>query len=140
MGFSTGFQIILFVHILAAIVAFGGNFVQPSLARSGADDASLAKVNLYIQLPALVILWVAGMGALGMSKPGGASEPLYSVSQTWAAIALVVWLIAVVLQFLVGRAYQTGKKDMVPALNGVLHICLVVALYLMIFRPGAPGA
>ncbi len=140
MGFSTGFQIILLVHILAAFVAFGGNFVQPALARAGADDAALTKVNLYIQLPAMVVLWVAGMGALGMSKPGGASEPLYSVSQTWAAIALVVWLIALVLQFLVGRAYQTGKKDIVPALNGVLHICLVVALYLMVFRPGAPGA
>jgi hypothetical protein len=140
MGFSTGFQIILFVHILAAIVAFGGNFVQPALARSGADDASLAKVNLYVQLPAMVILWVAGMGALGMSKPEGASEPLYSMSQTWAAIATVVWLIALVVQFLVGRAYRSGKKDAVSALAGVLHLCLLVALYLMIFRPGAPGA
>jgi hypothetical protein len=140
MGFSTGFQILVLIHILAAFVAFGGNFVQPSLARAGAGDEALAKVNLYIQLPAMVILWVAGMGALGMSKPGGASEPIYSVSQTWALVALVVWLIALVLQFLVGRAYQNGKKDMVPAFNGILHVCLIVALYLMVFRPGAPGA
>ena len=140
MGFSTGFQILLLVHILAAFIAFGGNFVQPALARAGADDQALGKVNKFIQLPAMVILWVAGMGALGMSKPGGASEPLYSVSQSWAAIALVVWLVALVLQFLVARGYETGKKDLIPALTGGLHVCLVIALYLMVFRPGAPGA
>ena len=134
--FSTGFQILLLVHILAAFVAFGGNFVQPALARAGADDEALGKVNMFIQLPAMVVLWVAGMGALGMSKLEGASDPFYSFSQTWVSIALLVWLIAMVLQFLVARSYQSGNSTRVPMLTGFLHVCLVVALYLMIWKPG----
>lgn len=136
MGFSTGFQILVLIHILAAFVAFGGNFVQPALARAGADDAALHKVNMFIQLPAMVVLWVAGMGALGMSKLPGADDPYYSVSQTWVSIALLVWLIAMVLQYLVARGYQSGKKAQIPMLTGILHVCLVVALYLMIWKPG----
>ncbi len=130
MVFSTGFQILLLVHILAAVVAFGGNFVQPMLARAGADDEALGKVNMFVQLPALVVLWVAGMGALGMS------EKVFTFSQTWVSIAMLVWIIALVLQFLVARGYQSGKTDMVPMLTGGLHLCLVISLYLMIFKPG----
>ncbi len=130
MGFSTGFQILLLVHILAAFVAFGGNFVQPALARAGADDEALGKVNMFIQLPAMVVLWVAGMGALGMS------DKVFSFSQTWVSIAFLVWLIALVLQFLVARSYQSGNSTRVPMLTGFLHVCLVVALYLMIWKPG----
>lgn len=130
MGMSTGFHIFLLIHILAAVVAFGGNFVQPALARGGADDESLARINLFVQLPAVVVLFIAGMGAVGFS------DEIFKFSQSWISIAFLVAIVAGVLQFLVGRAYQGGKKDMIPMLNGCLHLCLVIALFLMIWKPG----
>ena len=41
-----------------------------------------------------------------------------------------------VVQFLVNKGYKDAKTDMVPMLTGGLHLCLVIALYLMIFKPG----
>lgn len=127
---STGFQILLLVHVLAAFVAFGGNFVQPMMARAGADDAALGQAAMFIQLPAMAVMWVAGMGALGMS------DKVFTFSQTWVSIAMLVWIIAMVLQFLVAKGFKDSKTDMVPMLTGGLHLCLVIALYLMIFKPG----
>ena len=127
---STAFNIFLLLHVLAAIVAFGGNFVQPMLARAGAEDEALAKVNMFIQLPAIVVMFVAGMGAVGLS------DELFAFSQTWVSIAFLVAIVSGVLQFLVARAYQNSKTETVPALTGVLHLCLIVGLVLMIWQPG----
>ena len=127
---STGFQILVLVHVLAAFVAFGGNFIQPMMARAGANDEALGQAAMFIQLPAMVVMWVAGMGALGMI------DKVFTFSQTWVSIAMLVWIIAMVLQFLVAKGYKDAKTDMVPMLTGGLHLCLVIALYLMIFKPG----
>lgn len=127
---STGFQILVLVHVLAAFVAFGGNFIQPMMARAGANDEALGQAAMFIQLPAMAVMWVAGMGAIGMS------DKVFTFSQTWVSIAMLVWIIAMVLQFLVAKGYKDAKTDMVPMLTGGLHLCLVIALYLMIFKPG----
>ena len=131
LQFSTGYGILLLVHVIAAVVAFGGNFVQPMLARSGnVTDEGFAKANLYIQLPAIVVLFVAGMGMIGMS------DEVWKFSQTWVSIAFLVAILAGVLQYLVARAWKAGNAKAVPGLTGGLHVLLVIALYLMIWKPG----
>ena len=128
---STGYKILLLIHILAVIVAFGGNFVQPMLARAGnVADETFAKAALYIQLPALVVVFVAGMGLIGMS------DEAWKFSQTWVSLAFLVAIAAVVLQYLVSRAFTKGNTKQVPMLTGGLHLMLVIALYLMIWKPG----
>jgi hypothetical protein len=129
---STGYKILLLIHILAVIVAFGGNFVQPMLARAGnVAEETFAKVALYIQLPAIVVLFVAGMGLVGMS------DSRWEFSQTWVSIAFLVAIAAGVVQYLVSRAWKQGKAKSVPMLTGILHLLLVIAVYLMIWHPGA---
>jgi hypothetical protein len=128
---ATGYQIVLLLHVVMAVVAFGGNFVQPMLARSGeVAEEAFARTALFIQLPALVLLWVTGMGLVGMS------DDLWSMSQTWVLGAILVFLVAAVVQFLIGRAWRSGDPKLVPMLTGVLHLLLVVGLYFMIFKPG----
>lgn len=131
---SIGFRILLLVHVLAAVIAFGGNFIQPMLQRGGTDNTGLAKVNKFIQLPALIVLFVAGAGAVGMSKVQGVA--VFQFSQTWVSIAFVVAIVACVLQYLVAQAYEKDNTSIVAPLTGGLHICLIVALYLMIWKPG----
>ena len=63
---STGYQILGLLHILAVIVAFGPLFFYPSLQRAGAA-AAVAKLHLRLVLPALALVWVLGMGLVGMS-------------------------------------------------------------------------
>lgn len=131
---SMGFKVMLLIHVLAAVVAFGGNFIQPMLQRGGADNAGLAKVNKLIQLPALVVMFVAGSGAVGMSKVGDVA--LFEFSQMWVSLAFVVAIVACVLQFLVARAYENDNTAVVAPLAGGLHLCLIVGLVLMIWKPG----
>jgi quinol-cytochrome oxidoreductase complex cytochrome b subunit len=128
---STGYKILLLIHILAVIVAFGGNFVQPMLARAGnVADETFAKVSLYIQLPAIIVVFVAGMGLIGMS------DEAWKFSQTWVSLAFLVTILAAVLQYLVSRAWKNGNPKSVPGLTGGLHLLLLIAVYLMIFKPG----
>lgn len=127
---STGFNIFLLFHVVAAVIAFGGNFAQPMLQRGGSDNASLARVNKFLQLPAIVVMFVAGMGAVGLS------DDLFKFSQTWVSMAFLLAIVAAVLQFLVARAYDNDDPKIVPALTGGLHICLVLGVLLMIWKPG----
>ena len=48
------------------IVAFGPQFFYPALQRAGAGT-TIAKLHLRLSLPALAIVWVLGMGMVGMS-------------------------------------------------------------------------
>ncbi len=128
---STGYKIFLLIHVVAVVVAFGGNFVQPMLARAGnVADETFAKAALYIQLPALVVVFVAGMGLIGMS------DEAWKFSQTWVSLAFLVSIVAIVLQYLVSRAFKSGSTKQVPMLTGGLHLMLVVAIFLMIWKPG----
>ena len=43
---------------------------------------------------------------------------------------------AIVLQYLVSRAFKSGNTKQVPMLTGGLHLMLVVAIFLMIWKPG----
>lgn len=128
---ATGYQVLLLLHVTFVVVAFGGNFVQPMLARSGdVSDEAFGKVSLYIQLPALVLMWVTGMGLVGMS------DEIWQMSQLWVILAILTFLAACLLQFLVGRSFRSGNRQMAPMFTGMLHLLMVFGLYLMIFKPG----
>ncbi len=128
---STGYRILLLVHLLAVVVAFGGNFVQPMLRRAGnASDEAYGKAVMYVQLPAVIVLWVAGMGLVGMS------DELYQLTQVWIVVGLVAFLVAALVTFLVGRAYRNGAGDRVAPLVGILHLSLVVGVVAMVWKPG----
>ena len=139
LEFSTGYQILGMLHILAAIVAFGPLFVYPSLQRAGAG-ATLAKLHLRIVLPALTLTWVIGMGLVGMSKPDGTDVAVFKMSQTWIVLALISWVILMVVSWFMIRP---AIADTTPAARsrmsagvGITHLLLIVTLYLMVFKPG----
>jgi hypothetical protein len=128
---STGYQIFLLLHLVFVVVAFGGNFIQPMLARSGnVSNEAFGRAALFIQLPALVLMWVTGMGLAGMS------DDTWELTQTWIVLAIIVFLVASAVQFVIGRSFRSGDTKLVPMLTGLLHLSLVVGLYLMIWKPG----
>lgn len=130
---TTGFRIVGLIHILAAVVAFGPLFLYPALHRAGASKA-IAALHMRMTLPALVIVWVAGMGLVGMS------EKVFKMSQTWIALALVSWLILMAVSWFMIRPALTDSSDAargrLAAGTGISHLLLIVTLYLMIFKPG----
>jgi hypothetical protein len=118
----------LFLHVLSAIVAFGVLFAQPLIIRS-ADGAreSFAKVGMYIQAPALLVL--IGTGIATMYAIG------HSFADPWVSVAFTVWILMAAVLFFLVRALRSGSSAVQP-LTGAMHLLLVVALWAMIWQPG----
>lgn len=129
-------QILYFVHILSAIAAFGPLFLYPRMQRAGETQA-MAALHMKLAFPALILLWVVGMGMAGTQqiKLGG----------TWfVTISILLWLISVLVSwFLIRPAIADTSAKALKMLSmgiGITHLTLVVTLYLMIFKPGGYGA
>jgi hypothetical protein len=126
------YRILYFVHLITAIAAFGPLFLYPRLRRAG-ETESIAKMHVYFVIPALVLMWVAGMGMAGVGKISLAGTPF--VTST-----IVLWLVALVVSwFLIRPALNDPDPSAKARLSmgvGITHLVLVVALYLMIFKPG----
>ncbi len=132
---STGYRIMGLLHIIAAVAAFGPVLMYPGLKKAG-ETATLARLHMRVTFPALIVLWVLGMGLAGMS------EDAYKVSQTWMALSIVVWAILVVASWLLIRPAITDDSpsavSKMAAGSGITHLGLVIGLVLMIWKPGSP--
>ena len=133
LDISTGYQLLGYLHVLAVIVAFGPLFIYPSMHRAGATQA-LAKLHVRLMLPALTLVWVIGMGLVGVS------DNIWELSQTWILLSLIAWVVLMLVSwFLIRPAINdTGEtaRSRLAAGVGITHLLLVVVLYLMIFKPG----
>ncbi len=130
---SNGYRIVGLLHVLAVVVAFGPLFIYPSLQRAGAGT-TIAKLHLRISLPALALVWVLGMGLVGMS------DKVWKMSQTWIVLSLIGWVILMLVSWFMIRPALSDTSDAargrLASGIGITHLLLVVMLYLMIFKPG----
>lgn len=144
---DTGYNVLLFLHILAAIVAMAPAFVWPvasvTLKKQGkpvgpAIGELAAGNTLKIHGPALVLTGLFGFGMVGMSND------VWSFGDAWVTAAMLVWFLMIGLLF--GLMYPAEKKahagdvgaeKIISAVGGGLHLLLFVMLYLMVFKPGA---
>ena len=114
LDISTGYQIMGLLHILAAIVAFGPLFLYPSMQRAGAS-ATIAKFHLRLSLPALALVWVLGMGMVGMS------DEVWKMSQTWIVLALIGWVVLMVVSWFMIRPALTDTSETRQGPAGLRH-------------------
>jgi hypothetical protein len=131
---STGYKVLGLLHILAVIVAFGPLFLYPALQRAG-QTQSIARMHLLMSLPALVLVWVFGMGLVGMS------DDSVEMSETWVVLSLIGWVILMAVSWFLIRPALTdtspAAKGRLSAGIGVTHLLLVVIIALMIWKPGS---
>jgi hypothetical protein len=127
------YRLMALAHIAAAIVAFGPLMLYPSLRRNGETQA-MAASHMRMTFPALVLLWVLGMGLAGMS------EDAYKMSQTWLALSLIDWAILVAVSWFLIRPAIADTSDAargrLAAGVGITHLGMVIGLALMIWKPG----
>ncbi len=130
---TTPYRIMSLLHILAVIVAFGPLFLYPGL-RKADETATIATMHMRMTFPALIALWVFGMGLAGMS------EDAYELSQLWLSLSIVNWVVLVAVSwFLIRPAITDTSQSAVARLaagTGITHLGLVVGLVLMIWKPG----
>ena len=122
---SDGYQILGLLHVLSVIAAFGPLYEGWHRALAGA---------LRLSLPALVRVWVFGMGLVGLS------DEVIKMSDGWIVASLVLWVGLVVVSWFLIRPSLADTSErahsMLSAGLGITHLGLVVLLWLMVFKPG----
>ena len=101
---TTPYRIMALLHILAAIVAFGPLFLYPGLRKAG-ETATIATMHMRMTFPALIVLWVFGMGLAGMS------EDAYEMSQLWLSLSIVNWVVLVAVSWFLIRPAITDTSQ-----------------------------
>ena len=146
---DTPYNIMLFLHILTAVVAMAPAFVNPLLGKRLTDDGHdisaiarySAEHNQRIYGSALIVSGLLGFGVAGMS------DEVFKVSQGWLIAAVLVWI---AMNGLLHAVIRPGEKAMadgdrsaelmqkVNVGGGLFTLLFLVQLYLMIFKPGWP--
>lgn len=130
-GDSFGYRVMGLVHILSAIVAFGPLFLYAGLRRAG-ETSTIASLHMKMTFPALVVLWVAGMGLSGMGE--------LKLAQAWLSLSILVWVILMAVSWFLIRPSITDQSEAatkkLSAGVGITHLGLIVGLILMIWKPG----
>jgi uncharacterized membrane protein len=140
---STGYKIVLLIHVLAVIVGFAPLWLTPLLVRLTAAGDKAAADGLEVSILRFSLPGIGIAGFLGFAL-AGMSDKAYKMSQSWLSIAAVLWVVLLALLFTVARpaikAFRDGDaaaRSRIMIATGISHIILVVTLYLMIFKPGA---
>ncbi len=132
------YKIVLLVHIIAAIVAIGPNFIAATMSRAGDTAvAKLATTTGVIQLPAMFGVLVTGLFMLTAYPDNADGKSAFA--QAWVSIAFAVLIVMAVLLFLLARAYRNNNAKLAAPLTGAMHLLTVVVLYSMVFQPGGVG-
>jgi uncharacterized membrane protein len=100
---STGFDIIKWLHILCAIIGFGGvllNGLYASKAskRTPAEALAVTEVNFQVSEIAQYFIYATillGFGVVGASGVPGQSDHLFSFSQTWVWLSLTLAVVGI---------------------------------------------
>ena len=131
--YDTPYNIVLLIHILAMLVAFSPIFAGPFGG---------SRHSMKVHGSALALGGLLGFGVSGMSKSG--DDLVFEVKDGWLMAAVVVWIaMNGVLHALIlpgEKAVADGEAGAAKKvmLGGqVMTGLLVVALYLMVFKPGA---
>jgi uncharacterized membrane protein len=151
------YLVLLYVHIVCAVIWVGGAFFSQLLAirvARSTDPADLPKLGrnmeflgMRVFLPASILLFLAGLGMVAQQ---------WSFGQTWIALAIALWILSVIA----GAVYVGPRTQKVAALfeaegpastaaRALLgRIFLVsrmelvsfgIIIALMVFKPGSGG-
>ena len=142
---STGYNILLFLHIVAIFVALSPTFVYPFLARDTNGEYSvrrtlytgIAKRSMRIYGSSLIVGGLLGFGVAGLS------DEVYQLSDGWLVASVIAWLAmngvlhAMVIpaeKAIVDGDEPNTKKAETGSL--IISVLFLLSLFLMIFKPG----
>jgi uncharacterized membrane protein len=163
---STGFNILVFFHVLCVIGGFGAlayNALYMSLAqrRVGGGTSAILEVNRLVSGLAELLMYAALVFGIGAVSAG---HPQIGFGDAWVSAALGVYLVDVAILHAWIRPHQRRYSEMVNRLEtpaqpgvsrdaevdllkklekqvalgwGAFNILVVGAVYLMVFQPGS---
>ena len=154
---STGYRIVLVLHLLSVVVGLGAvslGAVFAAQARRNPGPGVRLLVETQVRMTKLAGWIVIGIPVFGFALVG-MSDKVLSVSQTWVWTSLVVWVL--IMGVLHGMVLGAGRRLLaaldaagpgappagVAALGqrlavgtGVVALLTVVGIVLMVWQPG----
>lgn len=158
------YDIIFYLHILAAIVGYGGVFLnglyaQQAAATPAPQQAAITAANTSVSNVAQVFIYANFAFGLIMAIMAEDASPV-GFDQAWLSASMLLWIIAIgVSHGIMKPAVKAYTADLVaqaegrePGSTGIdlealnkkmgaagafLNLMVVVILYLMVFKPGA---
>ena len=153
-----GYKVLLFLHILAVVLAFGPTFgyafffsVAPQHPKATpAILAGIQKVDKYLVNPGMIVLLLAGIGLLS------ASDGVWSGSDAFVAVGFVAIIVLFGLQHgffqpkvreakaLAERDLESGDtlspefealSDRIGKVGALAGIVVVVTIFFMTYKP-----
>jgi len=161
---ETGYNIVKVLHILSAVIGFGGvllNGVYAAQARKRppAEGLAIIEANVFVSNKiskiAIYLTFIFGFGVIGMS------DGAWKISQTWLLISIILFVISLLVSELLlsprvkqlvelqrelvaapaaagGPPPQVAQMKaiggQVGALSGFLHLAFLTILVLMVFQ------
>ena len=144
---DTGYNAMLFFHILSMFAAYAPAFLIPFLDMGTRDPrhAGARRRIFEIYAPnsrrlhggALILGGFFGFGLAGLS------DDVYELSEPWLAISIVLWVImngvlhAVIIP--TEKALAQGDESQASRLDlggATMTVLFLITLFLMVFKPG----
>jgi uncharacterized membrane protein len=159
LGLGTNlYDLVKVLHILAAIIGFGGMFIAgfygaESARRSGREGLAVAETTLKVTslAPTMAVYTVPILGILLIFI----SDDAWKFSDAWISLSFLLYIAILVIAIAVhvpnirkmialrggGEGVQTSEVEArartAAILGGVLNLLWVAILFLMVFKPGA---
>ncbi|MDQ2827319.1 MAG: DUF2269 domain-containing protein [Actinomycetota bacterium] len=151
------YQFIKVLHILAAIIGFGGMFIagfygQEAKKRPGKEGLAIGETTLKVTslVPTMAVYAVPVLGILLILF----SNDAWKFSQAWISLSMLLYIVLIVLAIVVQvpanrrmvalQAEPGASPAEVEALNkklamvsGIVNLLWIATLFLMVFKPGA---
>ncbi len=142
---DTGYNIVLFIHIVAALVAMAPAVVHPILfemekRRDDGDVVALGRrvaATGRIYAIAVIVAGIIGFGLISMSSS------LIEWGDTWVWLSILVWvaLNGVLHGAMLPAERQLGEGDRsamakIDRVGPILGVMVLVLIYLMTVKPG----
>lgn len=146
------FHIVLFLHILGAIIAFGFGFTVPVMVRATAGDPAAMsflvragmRVGDTIITPTAISMAITGVLLIVLGSPFGRAA--------WLAVAVILYVISLVIVFAVQRPAYKAMRGLIEAggppgpelaalakrtrmTGGLLSLLVVAITFLMVTKP-----
>ena len=154
---SNWYDLVKTLHILAAIIGFGGMFVAAFYGREGAEREGregLAIMETTMKVtslaPTMAVYTVPVLGILLILL----SDDVWQFSDTWVSLSFLLYIAIIVLAVTVQVpnirrmiALRTGAEGVqateverrartAAVVGGVQNLLWVAVLFLMVFKPG----
>jgi uncharacterized membrane protein len=150
---STGYDIVLALHILAVVMGFGGialsgihaKVALENLGPAGGAVAASARKAATVAEIFIFLVPILGIGLVMMS------EDFYGFDEPWVSASFVLYLVGLGLGFGVLRPAAKRFEGAVAASNadeakklyslqamvgGIANLIWVVVIFLMVLKPG----